>query len=244
MSSSRFSEYMTEGFSKVQGWVNPNVFSVMQGLVPLQNSMSILGGVCEIGVHHGKFFIGIHNLNNLGHKSLAIDIFDEQHLNIDSSGKGNLNAFQENVANYCLNPDLCSYKIADSLSLNLYDIHKIREEYGLFRIFSIDGGHTAEHTINDWKIAEEMTANGGVIIVDDYYNPNWPGVHEGIANIFISSRPKFAPFLYSSNKMFFTTASYHKRYIDGIHEYAKTELSCKTPMVKYLYGHKMVCIKF
>jgi hypothetical protein len=44
------------------------------------------GGCMGIGVHLGKFFILLNQLINAEYKSFAVDIFSDQHLNIDKSG--------------------------------------------------------------------------------------------------------------------------------------------------------------
>jgi hypothetical protein len=49
------------------------------------------------------------------------------------------------------------------------------------RIFSIDGCHTEEATFSDCVLAGSVaTKPGGVIMVDDVFNPHWPGVSVGL----------------------------------------------------------------
>jgi len=49
-----------------------------------------------------------------------------------------------------------------------------------FRFIHIDGGHSAEQTHSDLVLAEQHLAPGGVIALDDYQHPAWPGVTEGL----------------------------------------------------------------
>lgn len=69
----KLAAYYKEGFSKVEGWVQPGALSALEALntcIPAEDNEC---GVCEIGVHHGKFFLAM--LACAGSKaSLAIDI--------------------------------------------------------------------------------------------------------------------------------------------------------------------------
>ena len=81
-----------------------------------------------------------------------------------------------------------STDIDDRFVLDKLDGQKVR-------LFSIDGGHTVEHTINDLRIAEACVTNGGIVFVDDYCNVNWPGVTEGLVRymLFRDERPRPEP---------------------------------------------------
>ena len=51
-----------------------------------------------------------------------------------------------------------------------------------------------------------MLANGGVVFVDDVFNPEWPGVVEGVG-AFLQSVPALAPFAFVGGKLLLTTVS-------------------------------------
>ncbi len=46
-------------------------------------------------------------------------------------------------------------------------------EYG---VVIIDGDHSAEGVANDLVFAEKIVAPGGIVVLDDYGDKNWPGV--------------------------------------------------------------------
>jgi hypothetical protein len=204
--------YLKNGFQNVEGWCQYHIFYLLKYISDIQKSLSIKGGTCEIGVHHGKFFIGLHSLTTEGELSLAIDIFEDQHLNIDRSGRGSLEKFKTNIGLFAPRQDSIQIIKKDSLTLSVKDLLDIESNIGKFRLFSIDGGHTQQHTINDFKIAEQLVCNGGLVIVDDYLNQNWLGVGEGIARLFLLDSPKLAPFMIGANKLLFTTFSFHQEY--------------------------------
>ena len=65
-----------------------------------QLEMGIAGHVAEIGVHHGRSFILLALLARAGEKAVAIDVFEQQELNVDRSGRGDLAQLRENVARF------------------------------------------------------------------------------------------------------------------------------------------------
>ena len=205
--------YLKNGFQKVEGWCNYQIFDFINYISDIQKGLQIQGGVCEIGVHHGKFFIGLHNLTTENELSLAIDIFDNQSLNVDKSGRGSLEKFKTNLNLFASRQDSIQIIEGDSLALSIKDILDIESKQGKFRFFSVDGGHTPQHTVNDFKVAEQLVCNGAVVIIDDYLNQNWPGVSEGIARLFLLDSPRLAPFMIGAGKLLFTTFSFHQEYL-------------------------------
>lgn len=245
--NNKIDNYLKVGFKEVEGWCSYSIPELVRTISDYQVQQGIKGGVLEIGVHHGKFFIVLHNLTNHSKEaSVAIDIFDNQTLNIDYSGKGSMDYFQKNISKYAVDPQSIHCIQQDSTQLSPADIVKIETEYGKFRIISIDGGHTAEHTINDFNIASDLICNGGVVILDDYYNQDWPGVHEGIAYTFLHNRPKLLPFLVAPNKLFFTTISYQKRIFDLIKRFIDNRTirleKGRSKIVK-MYGYDVISYK-
>lgn len=77
---------------------------------------------------------------------------------------------------------------------------------GKIRLFSVDGGHTSHITQCDLETVSNSLVDGGVIILDDYFNAAWPGVSEGTNRFFIlGNKTGIIPFAIGGNKVFFTT---------------------------------------
>ena len=53
------------------------------------------------------------------------------------------------------------------------------------RFVSVDGGHTAEITAHDLAVADASLAEGGIIVLDDAFNEQWPGVADGVQRYFL-----------------------------------------------------------
>lgn len=199
--------YLKGAFGQVQGWCVPHLWNLIQPLHDWQSARGIEGPAGEIGVYHGKFFIGLALTKSGQRPHMAFDVFDMQEFNLDGAGKGNLEAFGANVAAAGLAEDV-EIRRVDSMALGPRDVEAVRAATGGFSMFSVDGCHMAEHTINDFRFAMEVTRPGGIIFVDDYLNMDWPGVQEGMAKLYLSDVPRFVPVAYACNKLFCAHLSY------------------------------------
>ncbi|MFT0531212.1 class I SAM-dependent methyltransferase [Castellaniella hirudinis] len=224
--------YYDNGFKNTAGWCSEKNFDVMEILDNVEINKN--GGCMEIGIHHGKFFIMLNCLVDEKYPSFAIDVFDDQSLNIDRSGKGNLDAFKTNLINHDRHNG-SNVKIikGDSTDPSL----RLRDTIGLgtMRFISIDGGHTAEHTVSDLILANDLVNNQGIVILDDILNYHWLGVIEGTAK-FISFHPTLVPFAIGYNKLYMCKLSFKEFYYKTFEESA-----LKTKLVNF-FGHSIVAL--
>lgn len=194
----KFGRYRSFGHRLVQGWLKPEVIDIVVELDSAQRRLQVRGAVAEIGVHHARFFIPLTLLQDPGEKSIAIDLFDQQDINIERSGKGNLKKFENNVKRWS---DLSSVVTHHGDSTELSPGKLTELAGGQIRLFSIDGGHTAQVVCSDMKLAEETLCDGGVAICDDVFNEGWPGVSDGTRQYMETGR--LIPFAIGFNKVFF-----------------------------------------
>jgi len=134
-------EYISCGIDKVSGWCNPNLFKIITTVDGMVLEGGARGGIGEIGVHHGKFFIGLQHLRPEC-SALALDLFEDQDKNIDRSGCGSFDLFKENLKQFSPSPEKVDIVAVDSMGLSAEDIAGFRERHGRFSYFSVDGGHT------------------------------------------------------------------------------------------------------
>lgn len=213
----RFDRYMTTESKQVVGWIGENLHTSVGTIAALQYKHGVTGNVCEIGVYQGRFAVGLSWLMRDGETFCAVDVFDEQWMNIDFSGTGaSRAAFEDNWDKFANGNVFLSLHQADSLSMNEISKREVFEKSGPFRLFSVDGGHMAEHVINDVKIAIQYLARGGVIFVDDYLNPFWPGVHEGFCKFMFNEHPSVRPFCFHENKLFLCSHTYGESYLNEV----------------------------
>ena len=204
--------YWSDGFPHIQGWVSSGHLQPLKLVDEIQRSVGIKGHVAEIGVFHGKFLLALASLLNPGDKVTALDVFDDQDKNLDGAGEGNLGILQQNVAAYGRQDLDYSYVQADSSALTMLDKVELTRSRGPFRLFSVDGCHTTEHTLADLRTAQDCMAPGGVIILDDYMQPHWPGVTEAVS-LFCTGAPRMVPFLYTLHKLYFVGIGWHAHFL-------------------------------
>lgn len=190
--------YLTWGMKTVDGWLNPLTARFVAGVSEVHRRLGVKGSVGEIGVHHGKLFVLMH-CDCDSSRSFAIDVFDDQHLNTDQSGKGSYGHFVRNVRRWCGTSD--NLEIIKRSSLDVTP-SEITSAVGDVRLFSIDGGHTEECTINDLRLAENTICDHGVVVLDDAFNQQWPGVFTGLAKYLVAPDRKLQPFAFTPGKVY------------------------------------------
>jgi Methyltransferase domain len=227
--------YRAVGHRFVEGWLEPEVLDVVQVFDSVQRHNEISGGVAEVGVHHGKFFIGLLLLRG-EQRALAIDVFGDQHLNIDGSGQGDRDKFLANTKRWASASGMVVHQ-ADSTTLNSADV---RELIGCpVRLFSVDGGHTEEIVFSDMKLAEACLTPGGVVIADDVFNERWPGVSAGTLQYLKSGG--LAPFAIGFNKVFFTRPEYVEIFQHAIERKCGSSIRIALEYSTYA-GHKVALL--
>jgi hypothetical protein len=216
-----FLEYLDAGFETIEGWPgrkeSVRFLKIFRELFGQHNDM---GGVCEIGVHHGKYLIALHNLLGGNKRSVGLDLFADQSRNVDGSGRGSMDICRANIDKYARNPHLIDLVGCDSLTLRGQQVRELQDKYGLFSIFSIDGGHTALHLVRDFLFASECVSENGIIAVDDIFHFQWPGVTEGFYNVLAAGTSPFVPFFMTRKKIFCCSASVQATYREFVGEHA------------------------
>ena len=207
-----FETYRAIGRRTVQGWVEPQTLDILRTLTQTQDHQGVSGAVAEIGVHHGKLFIGLQLLNGAGIPAVAIDVFGDQDLNVDQSGRGDLGRFEANVRRWA---DWSSVVVKQSDSAHVTGAEVRELAQGPVRLFSVDGGHTEEIVQHDLRTAEQSLAPGGIALVDDVFNAEWPGVSVG-AMRYLDTEGALVPFAIGFNKVYLTDAAHTAPYRDAV----------------------------
>jgi hypothetical protein len=226
--------YLKHGQELVKGWLFPGAPQAIVLLSDEQRSSRLSGGVAEIGVHHGKLFILLYLLSSQDERAVAIDLFSHQNLNVDHSGAGDLKQFKRNLHRHA---DTSRLVIHEGDSTQLTAERMLELGRGPFRLISIDGGHTAEITAHDLATAEGALAEGGIIILDDCFNEEWPGVSDGVHRYFSEPRT-IVPIGIGANKTFFCQRAFAERYAGVL-----TKLDRNATKQDFLHS-SAVCFEF
>ena len=164
----------------------------------LAAAQGIKGDVLEIGVHHGRSAIVVASLTSPGQKFVAVDLFDElQDRNVSESGSGNRHEFLRNMGQFFDDLSFVKTIQADSSS---FSADAIGHE---FSFCHIDGGHSPQETYNDLDLCCRILKPGGLLAMDDYFNPAFPGVSEGAVQFKLEQGNKLKPIAIGFNKVLF-----------------------------------------
>lgn len=234
MGNGSLNAYLKHGQRLVKGWLMPGAAQAIVLLSQEQRSAHLSGPVAEFGVHHGKLFILLYLLGLENEPAVAIDLFSQQHLNVDRSGAGDLERFKRNLRRHADSNRLVIHE-GDSTQLTAEKLLHLGR--GSFRLISIDGGHTAEITAHDLATAEGALAQGGIVILDDCFNEEWPGVSDGVHRYFSEPR-SIVPFGIGAGKTFFSHPAFAQRYAAVLRT-----MDDKAVQHDFL-GHPVTCFTF
>jgi hypothetical protein len=201
--------YNSLGARLIDGWFTRIDAEMFSTLLLFQRSRGIQGASAEIGVHHGKSFIAICLANAGEEKSLCLDVFDDQHLNKDHSGRGSLATLRRNLKRYNISDSDIEIIKASSLG---FPPDEILTKAGPLRFISIDGGHWSEIVENDLEIARQCAAPGQIIALDDFLSVEWSGVTVGFFNWYQKYGQDYCPLAITGSKLYLCQRSHHEIY--------------------------------
>jgi hypothetical protein len=207
---------------KIEGWMQAGHFQGVFVVTQVQAKAGVCGSVGEIGVHHGMFLSVLGSFTAPEQTIVAIDLFEaKQGENYDSSGNGSLGMVRSNMLSLGLNIGQLKFIVRNSLSLRPSEFNV--PGLAPFRIFSVDGGHSFETTINDILLASKLIHDKGVIIVDDVGGvfAEWAGVTDAVF-WFLNAQTEVAAFLILEGKVYLCLREEHATYLAA----AKSSFSC------------------
>ncbi len=183
--------YLRRDMKRVEGWLDTLTARIIADLGRHQTAGGLSGAVGEIGVHHGKLWLVLDHVAAPGETRFALDLFDLQDLNTDGSGRGSLDRFEANRRRFGSGTERVEIISASSLDVAPDDL---AARIGPVRLFSVDGGHTADCTLNDLRLADRVLMDRGIVALDDVFNAGWPGVMTGFARYMGAEGRGLVPF--------------------------------------------------
>jgi hypothetical protein len=211
MSDGRIIRYVVSGHRSVSGWFSRVDAELFSTLMLTQIHLGVRGDAMETGVHHGRSFIAISLGLGEGEKAIAIDIFEQQHLNIGHSGNGNLEIFEQNLRRY---GEYSKTKIISASSLDV-TADEIKGISSGLRFVSIDGGHWYDAVMNDLTLAASCAGSECIIALDDFSNPDFPDVSAAYF-AWIGSNRDFIPLCISQGKLYIYRGSRADSYYSSL----------------------------
>lgn len=219
----------------IQGWFKEEAATLIAIVDEYQKTHKVQGNIFEIGVHHGKSSVLFSHLIRESEALYVCDLFDEQG-NVSKSGRGDEEIFITNMKKY---GKVVPEKIFKCFSSDL----KTNEIGSNYRLFHIDGGHNTDEALADLELSALTLIPDGVIIVDDPFRDEWPGVTEAII-LFVQAHPEFEVIAVGFNKLFLgrrSVASSYRSWIQSrISDYG-LKFPCESKIVPFA-GSNMLSI--
>lgn len=178
----------------VEGWFFPIDAYLFAAIDAIQQREGIGGNLFEIGVHHGKTAIFLARMLRPGELLGVCDVFGRQELNVDHSGEGSRELFEQNMRAFG-RPARVFAKSSHDLTTD--------DTTTNCRFFHIDGGHRPDDVLADLQTAVRALHPHGVVALDDLFNPSWPGVSEGFYRFHAAHATALTPILIGGNKVLF-----------------------------------------
>jgi predicted O-methyltransferase YrrM len=196
---------------RITGFLHPTDAMALAGLAGWQNSNNITGSIMEIGVFYGRSFALLAKfLDPSTAVAIACDLFD-----IDRTADGDslqLRSFKSLLQKEGISESSVHILQMDSMQLKPDNILSLAKA---IRLFSIDGSHEENHVRSDAELAFKVLSDDGIIVFDDFFNPQYPGVTLAIIDFLGNQRSQVIPFLITNNKLYVCRASRFPAYRDA-----------------------------
>lgn len=197
----------------IEGYATDRHF---EAFTVLNDMMEIDGGIAEIGTYYGKSFCMLNSFVKETYQSFAIDLYGDQEKNVSVSGDNHLTfqGFKNNLENYDYNKGK-NVEIIKCDTLSHSRMLKDKMHPHPLKFFMIDGGHDYIHAMNDLKIAEECISDGGIVILDDFFHPQFPGPTQALYK-YMENGGGLQPFFCVDKTLFLCSLSYREKYFRNI----------------------------
>jgi hypothetical protein len=212
--------YLRRKIYSINGYLKSLDARLIVALAGWQSRNKIKGGLAEIGVHHGKLFFLLALSRQIGEKSIAIDLFEDDEMNASTRFAGRNRAFSTHAASLNVALDSTEVLKADSLTLTSDDI---LSRVGRVRMFSVDGGHLYHHVANDLPLVFSTLAERGMIVVDDFCNSEWPEVTSATYDFVRAKEGKIVPAILTRKKLYLAPPGIAAEYAEFASGFAATD---------------------
>ncbi|HEY0203996.1 MAG TPA: methyltransferase domain-containing protein [Acetobacteraceae bacterium] len=204
-----------DAVAAIDGWLSPEAADLTIRLCRLQAALGIRTGVLELGVYRGKYLALLGALHaGMGLPLVGVDLFIErigqpvaaEHIPHIVAG---ITASVVGAAPGVTPPLIMQARTRD-MDVSVLQAHCI----GGYSFVSVDAGHEADDVASDMALAASVLSQGGIVALDDAFNPALPGVADGLFRYFGAAEDfKLAPFATCGNKLFLCRPEMHETYL-------------------------------
>ena len=207
ISEERLLAFINTDSAQVKGWFYPADMLSFYFLDLIQKQVAVTGSLCEVGVYEGKSLVLLSLMQREGERLLGFDLFPDDSL---PNTRENLGRYGSTRA--------VELHAGDTSGLSLQGLRGLMPE-GL-RLLHIDAGHEYHEVLHQLTLFAPFVRNGGVIIMDDYQDREFPGIEAAVLDFCERDRPRrFVPFFAGANKMYLCErhwAGVYQRFLLGM----------------------------
>jgi hypothetical protein len=201
---------------RIPGWLHPDDVDLTWRVLRSQDARRIRGDVLELGVYKGRYVALLCALTaEPGDRVVGVDGFFERHgvLLSDDWREKAIQDIRIAVRSVAGTDARLEIVPADTMNLTAADIGRLTTSG--FRFVSVDAGHEAENVLNDLRLVSARLVDGGIVAVDDAFNPVVPGVIEGVCRyMMLDGRPRLVPVAIGRNKLFMTSSGAYAEWFE------------------------------
>lgn len=196
---------------KVVGWYYP-IDMIIMFYIAKKAQKDIVGDFCELGVAFGKSAIGLSLLKREEEKLYLYDFFVSEEIS------------QENAT--LVIEKYGNYKNVDWRILDLYKLNEKDVSFdNALRLLHIDSCHQHTMVLKDLRNFTAHIVDNGVICLDDFNDPEYPGVNTAVAQFISSEEGKqWRIFAIGANKAYLCKKQYFDFYRNGLVKWVKENL--------------------
>jgi hypothetical protein len=185
--------------AEIPGWFAIEDFIMFEGINEVQREQGVEGDLLEIGVYQGKSAILLGSFRNEDEELVVCDLFGSHPLSSENASE-NLHhypkltrlAFESNYRRF-------HERMPRVLQCSSEEIPN-RGLSRSFRFAHIDGSHLYEGVRADLKTVRELMLPNGIVALDDYRHPRFPGTAQAIWEEIITGH--LTPICLTYTKMF------------------------------------------
>lgn len=178
-------------FKMLDGWFSGISRAIFDSILSFQDKNGLLGNCFEIGVWKGKSAIEIAKFLRENEKLLLIDpLLDNNKDEIFASLKE------------ITGKDKSYLQIYPGYSEEFEYYSEAKQYLKKTRFIHIDGCHVGENVFNDLVLAEKFLSKDGVIVIDDFFNDEYPQITEATYKYLFKNEYSLRIFLVGANKAY------------------------------------------
>lgn len=216
-------KYISEDSSKIDGWFYPFDMVTIAQLDHIQSAMGLNGFLCEVGVYKGKSLVLLSHLAKQGERLFGFDLFPDNLLEETTSALSNYGSQVEH-----------ELIVSDTSSLTT-EFLRSKFTDGL-RILHIDAGHEYHEVLHQMMMFAQYVKEGGIIIMDDYQDREFPGIEAAVLAFSEIDRPRrFVPFYSGANKIYLCEFSFASKYQEWLLNFDSVRNQARLTKVKDFY---------